>query len=71
MLIIRDYTIKHAQEFSYNFVQNWFVNQDYLLHNFLSGRYNTRERHFPKYDCGSLECQIESDIKNDAFRDAV
>ena len=24
------YTIKHAQEFSYNFVQNLLVNQDYL-----------------------------------------
>ena len=23
------FTIKHAQEFSYNFVQDWFVNQDY------------------------------------------
>ena len=24
------YTIKYAWEFSYKFVQNWFVNQDYL-----------------------------------------
>ena len=32
------YTIKHAQEFSNNFVQNWFVNQDYLSMILFQGR---------------------------------
>ena len=28
------------------------------LHDFISRRKNTSERHFPKYDCDSIECQI-------------
>ena len=26
-------------------------------------RNNTSERHFLKYDCGNMQCQLESDIK--------
>ena len=31
------YTIKHAQYFSYNFVQNWLVNQDFLAMTLFQG----------------------------------
>ena len=35
------YIIKHAQEFSYNFVQNWFVNQDLLTMTLFQGETDT------------------------------
>ena len=34
---IKMYTIKHAQEFSYNFVQNWFVTHNYIYMSLFHG----------------------------------
>ena len=42
----------------------YFCKSRLSFHDFISGRTNTSERHFPKYDCCNIECQIESDINN-------
>ena len=54
------YTIKHALYFSYNFLQNWFVNQDFLAMTLFQGRIIQVKGTFQN----TIVATIESDIKN-------